>query len=285
MAYPSRLPAENLQSKTIELPIYLLDMTQLWIGILLAAGAAAPSGPERVFESVVPGLAYGPACRSVVELANLGGRSAVVEVEGHRASGALVPAGTAANPVVLAPGGRASFRLDIEEETSGAWVKVRERIPSPDQGPVVAAHGTTECLDGDRLRTVSREAAFPMRDPWFAEEVGALTGGVIALINTGEQPAGAALCYSAGNLYSVPRRDRSPPPLEPVCSEALAAQIPPFGSREFPLERNGNRWFSIRTRGPSIVLQMLRPVEAGVQMYVVDSTIQFGSEVPPSTSR
>jgi len=257
-----------------------LDMTELWIGILLAA-TGAPSGPGRVLEGIVPGLAYGRACSSVVEIANLGGRPAVVEVEGHRASGALVPAGAAVNPVVLTPGSRKSFRLEIEEETTGAWIKVRERIPAPDQGPVVAARGVTECVDGDRLRTVSRDVTFPMRSPWFAEDVASLPGSVVALINAGEQAVYATVCYSAGNLYSLPRQNWSPPALEPVCSEAFEAQVPPFGSREFPVERNGTRWFSIKTRGPSIVLQMLRPVPAGVRMFVVDSTIRFGSEVPP----
>jgi hypothetical protein len=254
-------------------------MNQLWTGILLAAAAGTPLGPGRVLESVVPGLAYGPACSTVVEMANLGSRPAVVEVEGHRASGALAPAGAAANPVVLPPGSRKSFRLEIDEETTGAWVKVRERILSQEQGSVVATHATTECVDGDRLRTAGRDVAFPMHNPWFAEGVGALAGGVIALINAGEQPVRASICYSAGNLYSLPRQNRGPPALEPICSEAFEAQVPPFGSREFPVERSGNRWFSIRTRGPSIVLQMLRPVPAGVRMFVVDSTIRFGSEV------
>jgi hypothetical protein len=256
-------------------------MKERWIGLLAAVAAGAPFGPGRTMESVVPGLAYGPSCSSVVEVANLGDRSVVVEVEGHRASGALVSAGTGGDPVVLAPGARRSFRLEIAEETTGAWVKVRERIPSPDLGPVVAAHATTDCVDGDRLRTVRRDVTFPMHSPWFAEDVSSLAGGVIELINAGEQPAHAAVCYSEGNLYSLPRQDRNPPALEPVCSEAFETQIPPFGSREFPLERNGSQWFSIKTRGPSIVLQMLRPVEAGVRMYVVDSTIRFGSEVPP----
>lgn len=256
-------------------------MTALWMAILLTAVAGSAAEPGRVLESVVAGLAYGPACSSVVELSNLGSRPAVVEVEGHRASGALVPTGAAGNPLILPPGGRKSLRLEIEEETSGAWVKIRERIPSRDRGPAVAAHGVTECVDGDHLRTVSRDTTFPMRSPWFADDVGPAADGVIELINAGEQPVSAAICYSAGNLYSLPRPDRSPPAMEPICSEAFAAQIPPFGSRQFPIERNGNRWFSIRTRGPSIVLQMLRPVQAGVRMYVVDSTIRFGGEVQP----
>jgi hypothetical protein len=38
--------------------------------------------------------------------------------------------------------------------------------------------------------------------------------------------------------------------------------------------------FSIRTRGRGIVLQMMRPVEPSVRLFRVDSSVQFGSEVP-----
>jgi len=57
-------------------------------------------------------------------------------------------------------------------------------------------------------------------------------------------------------------------------------QVPPFGTREFPVERQGNSYFSLKTRGDSVVLQMLRPANEGVLVYTVDSTIKFGGEVP-----
>jgi hypothetical protein len=46
------------------------------------------------------------------------------------------------------------------------------------------------------------------------------------------------------------------------------------------VEREGNSYFSLKTRGDSVVLQMLRPASEGVRIYIVDSTIKFGGEVP-----
>jgi len=241
-------------------------MIQLWMAMLLAAGQ------ERVLESVVPGFASDPGCSSRVEIANSSGRPAEVALEAHRPEGGLVFVGGRGNPLVLPPGGRSSYNLE-----NGAWVRVRERIPSTEQGPVVAARGITECADGDRLRTVTRDPVFPLRNPWIEGE--AMPAGVILLINASEAPVSVAGCYSAGNYYSLPGAGRGPPVFEPVCSETFEQQVPPFGSREFSVEHNGNRWFGLRTRGRSIVLQMLKPVEAGVRIFVVDSTIRFGSEI------
>jgi hypothetical protein len=55
-------------------------------------------------------------------------------------------------------------------------------------------------------------------------------------------------------------------------------QIAPFAARQFPVERDGNSHFSLRTEGPSIVLQALRPINIGVHVYTVDSSITFLSE-------
>ncbi len=243
-----------------------MAMIQLWMAILLAAGQ------ERVIETVVPGFVSGPGCSTTVEIENASARPAEVALEAHRPEGGLVSLGGRGNPVVLPPGGRSSYELE-----NGAWVKVRERIPSPEPGPVVTVRGITECADGDRLRTATRDPVFPMRNPWLAGEV--IPAGVILLINASEAPVPVAGCYSAGNLYSLPGAGRGPPVFEPVCSETFEQQVPPYGSREFPMEHNGNRWFGLRTRGRSIVLQMLKPVEAGTRLFVVDSTIRFGSEV------
>ena len=68
--------------------------------------------------------------------------------------------------------------------------------------------------------------------------------------------------------------------MKPLCSAAFEVQIPPFGTREFPVERQGNTWFSLKTRGDSVVLQMLRPLSQAARIYTVDSTIRFGGEVP-----
>src|SRR5258708_1966992 len=114
--------------------------------------AAFGGEQERTIESIVPALSYGPACSSVVELPNLGDKRVAVDVEGHKASGALVPlVGHAGITVYLNAGERSSYQLEIPEETTGAWVKVREREPGP--SPVVAVSGSAECVAADQLRT------------------------------------------------------------------------------------------------------------------------------------
>jgi hypothetical protein len=83
-------------------------------------------------------------------------------------------------------------------------------------------------------------------------------------------------CYSAGNLFS-----NGQPQLVPLCSSTLELQIPPFGTRQVPVERGGNSWFSLRSAGEKLVLEMLRPLAPRVKLYRVDSSIQFGQEVTP----
>jgi hypothetical protein len=247
----------------------------------LFAALALASGQERVVESVVPALAYGARCSSTVELQNLSDRPVVVDVEPHRASGALVAImGHPEIAIRLSPRERSSYKLEIEEETESAWVKVRERVPSPSLSPVVAVSGETECLIGDQLRSAGREVVFPTRSPWFSGEVTDLPGGLLSLINTSEHTAKASACYSSGGLYSAPTGTHADAELKPICTTAFEVQIPPFGAREFPVARNGSSHFSLKTQGAAIVLEMLRPVDLSVKMYKVDSTIQFGSEVP-----
>ena len=67
--------------------------------------------------------------------------------------------------------------------------------------------------------------------------------------------------------------------MKPVCTTAFDVQVPPFGTRDFPVEREGNSYFSLKTRGESVVLQMLLPSNEGVLIYTVDSSIKFGGEV------
>ena len=251
--------------------------------LVFGSQAALAAEQERVVESIVPALSYGPACRSAVELRNLSDRVVAVEVEGHRSSGALVSlAGNAQNAFRLGAGERGSYRLEIEEETTGAWVKIREWVPAASLSPAVAVSAATECTVANQLRVVGRDVAFPTRNPWFSSDVAELHGGVISMINTSERPARAAACYSAGGLYSVPARGAE---LRPICSVAFEVQVPPFGSREFPVERDGSSHFSLKTTGDAIVLEMLRPVEANVRVYTVDSTIRFGEEVTPPGKR
>jgi hypothetical protein len=149
--------------------------------------------------------------------------------------------------------------------------------------PALALEGLVECLTGDQLRTVPRTAALAMRNPWFAGQVADLAGAVMAVVNASAQAARADLCYSAGNLYLVPE-EMPDNRLARLCSWSEDVAIPPFGSREFPVEREGAREFALHTRGESIVLLLLRPVAEGVRVYRVDSTIRFGREVPPDPS-
>ena len=235
---------------------------------------------ERVVESVLPSLAGGPHCWSNIDLRDLGERPVTVDLEAHRSSGALVPlTGHPQIPFHLYPGEHGVYKLEIPDETEGAWVKVREHVPSARLSPVVAVAGTVECTEGDRLRSAPRQIVYPLRSPWFSEDVAEFRTGVISLINTSERPARAALCYSAGGLFSVPAQGRRPSELSPICEVSFEVLIPPFGARQFPVERGSNTHFALKTQGDAIVLQMLRATQEGVRIYTVDSSITFGSQV------
>jgi hypothetical protein len=231
---------------------------------------------DRIVESVLPSLDYGPACWSAVNLQNLGDRNVTVEVEAHRESGALVAlVGLSQVTIHLSSGEHASYRLEIPEETGSGWMRIRERIPNPQLSPVIAVAGTSECVAANQLRTTARQAAYPTRNPWFSGDSDEMPGNLISLVNTTEKAAKASLCYSSGNLYSVPGTAR----LTPICSSSMDVQIPAFGARRFPVEREGSSHFSIKSQGEGIALQMLRPLETGLKVYSVDSTIKFGEEV------
>ncbi len=246
-----------------------------WASLLSAADR------ERVVESVLPSLDYGPSCWSTVNVQNLSDRAVSAALESHRGSGALVPLdGLPQMNLRLAPGERQSFRLQIKDETGEAWVKLRETIPSAQLSPVVALSGMTECVADNQLRSTTREVAFPIRNPWFTGQAAEMHGNLVSMVNTSERPATASLCYSSGNLYSVPKPGHPTAELMPICS-SVDVQVPPFASLQFPVERDGSSEFSIQTRGDGIVLQMLRPLESGVKVYKVDSTIKFGGEAEP----
>ena len=237
-------------------------------------------------ESVVPALAFGDRCSSTVTMQNLSDRAVMVDVEAHKASGALAPiAGHPAIGVRLGPRERSSYKPQIDEETESAWVKVRERVPSPGLSPVLAVSGATECVIGDQLRSVGRDVVYPTRSPWFAGDVVQLSGALVSMINTTERAVTASICYSSGSLYSNPGSTPANSELMPVCSEAFDVQIAPFGAREFPVAHEGSTHFSLKTQGAAIVLAMLRPVGASIRMYKVDSTIHFGGEVPSAPAK
>jgi hypothetical protein len=244
-------------------------------------GLAQTDSRERVVESIVPWLDYNSSCWSAVELKNLGNREVAAEVEAHKSTGALAPlVGHSGILVRLIPGEHAEYKLQLPEESTGAWVRVRERIPAPELSPVLAVSGSTVCLANSELHTTVRDVAWPVRNPWFTGDVSHDDDGIIALINTSERPVRVWGCYSAGVLYSVPHDDHPAADLTPVCSETIEEQVTPFGSRQFPVAHGGNSHFSLTTRGDAVVLLMLRPAGSGMKAFRVDSTITFGKEVP-----
>ncbi len=247
--------------------------------VLLLLAALPACAQQRTIDRVLPALAAGKACTSAIQLRNLGERPVTLAVEAYGENGALVALkGQTAIAVELAPREQGTYLLELPEETTGAWVRVREQLAAAPFSPVVTVSGSTECVTGNQLRTVAREAAFPMRNPWFEGDVSELPGDLLALVNTSAQPATASLCYSAAAFYSVPD-GRTGGELTPVCTASFSVQIPPFSARQFPVEREGSSHFSLRTRGAAIVLQMLKPQGANLKAYAVDSSIHFGSEV------
>jgi hypothetical protein len=247
--------------------------------VLMLAGGVAAAEHERVVESILPSLDYGPMCWSGLEIQNLGDREVTVELQPHRASGGLVAlVGQGQSLVRVKAGEHTNFRLEIQEESGSAWVKIRERIPSAQLSPVIAVSGRAECAEDNQLRSTPREVAYPTRNPWFTGDIEEMHGNLISLVNTSELAAQASLCYSAGNLYSLPNGSRPKTELTLICSASFDVQIPPFASRQFPVEHEGNSHFSMKTQGQAIVLQMLRPLATGVKIYSVDSTIKFGAE-------
>src|SRR5260370_3452305 len=83
-------------------------------GNLLYAGER-----ERVVESVLPSLDYGPSCWSTVNVQNLGDRAATVALESHRASGALIALeGLPRMALTLNPCNRSTFRLESKDQPS-----------------------------------------------------------------------------------------------------------------------------------------------------------------------
>ena len=210
--------------------------------ILLVLAAALPvCAQQRTIDRVLPALAAGKDCTSAIQLQNRGERTVTVAVEAYGENGALVAlTGHPAIAVELAPHERETSRLQLPDETTGAWVRVRETPAAAPFSSVVTVSGSTECMAGNELRTVAREVAFPMRNPWFEGDVSELAGDVLAVVNTSAQPATVSLCYSAAAFYSVPDGRRGGE-LTPVCTASLAVQVPPFSARQFPVEQKAAR--------------------------------------------
>lgn len=228
--------------------------------------------PLFAADSVIASLDYGPACSSTLEMVNTADREAVAEVRAHKGSGALVlMSGQSGTTARIPAHGRLLLKLQVENESGSGWARVRDRDGS------LALSASVECVEENRLVTSPRAVVYPMRNPWFAGDVAGLADGIVTAINVSERPARLSACYSAGNLVTA-----GGPTLTPLCSETMDAIVPPFGTRRIPVERGANSWFSVRSRGEALVLEMLRPLAPRVNLFRVDSTIQFGREVPPA---
>ena len=253
--------------RVVNATIKFMECRLFWcLAILVPAAAAQPAGT-----SVLAMLSYNKACTSTITLENLGNKATSVEIEGHRSSGALVAlTGQTGRNVRLTAGQKSTYKLQIEEDP-GAWAVVR------DPNATVAVGAVTECLTGNELTTFRRDVAYAMRNPWFAGDVSGLRGQVILVLNTTPHAAKVSACYSNGNLTSGGDPNSK---LTELCSAALDVQIPPFGSREFPVDRSQSNYFSLKTRGEALILQMLKPAGKGVATFTVNSTVTFGAEAP-----
>ncbi len=223
---------------------------------------------ENTLETVVPALAYGGGCQSSIELRNTGQQTLAIKAEAHRPDGTL--ASFPEMPGELAPGRTIQLSPRIEDVTTGAWILLRERLPAGARA-ALAVHGTSSCTEGVLLHTVSREAAYPMKNPWFDADTVDMADASILVINTSRLPATVRACYSAGAEYSLPGET-----LHPVCTANTEETVPPFGSRSFTVNREGSTHLSLRTRGEAVVLQMTRPIAGTTRMFAVDSAIRFG---------
>lgn len=246
-----------------------------------AAEQARTKAPDqgRLVTSILPSLDYGPTCWSTVTLSNLGDRTVTVDLEAHRGGGGLVGLDGLNSMILhLAPGEHLAPRLEITDESGVGWLKIREHVASPNLTPVIAVSGTSECTVDNQLRSTPRQLSYPTRNPWFSGDIEDMSANMITVVNTSERAAQASLCYSQGNLYSVPTDAHPSAELKLVCSDSFDVLIPPYATRQFPVHRADSTHFSIKTIGDAIVLQMLRPVAAGVKVYTVDSTVKFGGE-------
>jgi hypothetical protein len=145
--------------------------------------------------------------------------------------------------------------------------------------PAVAISGATECKQDGGAHTAVRQIAYGSRNPWFASDVADLPGAVIGLVNLSSTPVQASLCYSSGTLIGMPDGSAAGRELHALCSSTEMVQVPAYGTRQFPVERDGNSYFSLRTRGDSMVLQMLRPSPEAASLFRVDSSIKFGEMI------
>src|ERR1022692_1337040 len=127
--------------------------------VLLVLAALPVCAQERTIDRVLPALA---ACTSAVQLQNLGERPVTVTVEAYTENGALVALkGHPAIAVELAPRERETYRLELPDETTEAWIRVREMLAAEPFSSVVTVSGSTQCGAGNEMRPGAPEGAFP----------------------------------------------------------------------------------------------------------------------------
>jgi hypothetical protein len=95
------------------------------------------------------------------------------------------------------------------------------------------------------------------------------------VLNVSGEAATARVCYSRGTVVGRPEKGGEP---ERVCTETERVQIPPFGTRMVPLEREGNTRFFVQAKGRA-VLRVLVPMAGAERNFAVDSTVRFGEVV------
>jgi hypothetical protein len=105
-----------------------------------------------VAENLVPALSFTKLCQSHLSLTNLRDTPVKIEVEGHAQAGGLAPLIGHGSRVWIKPGETLQYSLQLEGDNEGAWIRVRERITSPDQGPATAAESLVlwPCSGTDR---------------------------------------------------------------------------------------------------------------------------------------
>jgi len=249
----------------------------LWV-VAAVAGPPLSESQSRRLVSVLAPMSYGASCWSVAEIQNLGSRQVIVEVEGHKGSGALVALGGASG-VAMRVESDEKIQLQLQvpgEESLEGWLKITEVLPDSARGPALAVSGRTECVLNDQLVTSPQSVAYPMRDPWLAFDLAESPGRVAMVLNLAAEAATAKICYSKGTRVSVAEEHGNGAKLVPVCSESRLLQIPPFASASVAVEYDGNSQFSLEAQGESLVLRVLLPPKPGLRTYTVDSTIQFG---------
>jgi hypothetical protein len=242
----------------------------------LPIAAALAEQPARFLESVVYPLASNSTCWSSVSLRTV--MPVRFRVAAHNKSGALISfAGNDTVPPQLAAGASLTLRLEAsDEESLEAWVQLREELRE-ESLPVLAIKGTTECVSNDALLIQPAGVMFPARNPWISGNVSDFGVKTVWVLNTSDAPAAATACYSSGTYVQVPDGDDSPGQTREVCSETDDIFLPPFAMRTLPVQKEGSVYFSLRTRGNSLIVSVKDDTGNHSRKYSVDSTVKFGN--------